>query len=85
MGLEGLSDQQDSEHFRYDKTWENIENMLDLAERKYNMWLSIFYEGKTKGDKKIMVNAARNKKALEGVIKTLRWVLGDMNIKHPLE
>jgi hypothetical protein len=31
-----------------------------------------------------MKDAARNKKALEGVIKTLRWTLGDKNIKNPL-
>ena len=28
---------------------------------------------------------ARNFKALEGVIKTLRWTLGDKSITHPLE
>jgi hypothetical protein len=32
-----------------------------------------------------MREAARNKKALEGVVKTLRWVLGDKNVDHPLE
>jgi len=33
----------------------------------------------------LMKDAARNKKALEGVIKTLRWTLGDKNVPHPLE
>ena len=28
---------------------------------------------------------ARNFKALQGVIKTLRWTLGDRQIEHPLE
>ena len=27
-----MSDHQDSEHFAYDKTWEEIETMLDWAE-----------------------------------------------------
>ena len=27
----------------------------------------------------------RNYKALEGVIKSLRWVLGDKDVNHPLE
>jgi len=27
----------------------------------------------------------RNYKALEGVVKALRWVLGDLNIQHPLD
>ena len=31
-----MSDHQDSEHFAYDKTWEEIETMLDWAERKRN-------------------------------------------------
>ena len=85
MGSHDMSDQQDSEHFRYDKTWEDIEHMLDLAERRYNIWLTVFYEAQTRRDKKVMANAARNKKALEGVIKTLRWTLGDIEVKHPLE
>jgi hypothetical protein len=32
-----------------------------------------------------MKEAARNKKALEGVIKTLKWTLGEMGIDTPLE
>ena len=28
---------------------------------------------------------ARNFKALQGVVKTLRWTLGDKNVSHPLE
>ena len=31
-----LSDHQDSEHFTYDRTWEEIEDMLDKAERTLN-------------------------------------------------
>jgi len=31
-----------------------------------------------------MREAARNKKALEGVIKTLKWTLGEKGIKDPL-
>jgi len=27
----------------------------------------------------------RQYKGLEGVVKSLRWVLGDKNIEHPLE
>ena len=79
-----MSDHQDSEHFTYDRNWEEIENMLDAAERMMNKWVSRFYEAQVKGDRRTMKDAARNKKALEGVIKTLRWVLGDKNIKHPL-
>jgi len=32
-----------------------------------------------------MKDAARNAKALEGVEKTLRWVLGESGIRDPLD
>lgn len=79
-----MSDHQDSEHFTYDRNWEEIENMLDAAERMQNKWINRFYDAQVQGDRRTMKDCARNKKALEGVIKTLRWVLGDKNIKHPL-
>lgn len=79
-----MSDHQDSDHFSYNKSWEEIEVMLDKAERKQNNWISIYYEAQRRNDRRIMKDAARNKKALEGVIKTLRWVLGDKNIRDPL-
>ena len=31
-----MSDHQDSEHFAYNRTWDEIEDMLDKAERKLN-------------------------------------------------
>ena len=79
-----MSDHQDSDHFAYNKSWEEIEDMLDKAERKMNNWISIYYEAQRRNDRRIMKDAARNKKALEGVVKTLRWVLGDKNIRDPL-
>ena len=79
-----MSDHQDSEHFSYDREWTEIEQMLDAAERVMNQWVSRFYQAREKDNKILMREAARNKKALEGVIKTLRWTLGDKNIDHPL-
>ena len=79
-----MSDHQDSDHFAYNKSWEEIENMLDKAERRMNNWVNIFYEAQRRNDRRIMKDAAHNKKALEGVIKTLRWTLGDKNIRDPL-
>lgn len=76
-----MSDHQDSEHFAYDKTWEEIESMLDRAERKRNIHYTAM---QTAGRKKRMYHM-RNYKALEGVVKALRWVLGDKDIDHPLE
>ena len=78
-----MNDHQDSEHFSYSTTWEEIENMLDKAERKQNQH---FMEMQRKGiPKRVRISHMRNYKALEGVIKSLRWVLGDKNVSHPLE
>jgi hypothetical protein len=79
-----MSDHQDSDNFSYERDWAEIEQMLDAAERVMNRWVSSFYQARENNDKPMMREAARNKKALEGVIKTLRWTLGDKNIKHPL-
>ena len=80
-----MSDHVDSEHFSYSRTWEEMENMLKLAERKQNHWITLFHAARAKNDIKLMQDCARNKKALEGVIKTLRWTLGDKDITHPLD
>ena len=80
-----LSDHQDTDHFTYDRSWDEMERMLDRAERKQNEWVTIFFRARENDDKVAMREAARNKKAVEGVIKTLRWALGDKNVTHPLE
>ena len=69
-------------HFTYDRSWEQIEAMLDKAERKQN-----FHSIKMSDDtsKKERIFHMRQFKALEGVIKSLRWVLGDKDVQHPLE
>ena len=79
-----LSDHQDTEHFRYDRSWVEIEDMLDKAERKMNYHQTQMIAYKDSQRKKAMFHA-RNYKALQGVCKTLRWTLGDMNINHPLD
>ena len=78
-----MNDHQDSEHFFYNRSWEDIHVMLDKAERKQNNHL---LQCQKRGiTKKERITHMRNYKALEGVVKALRWVLGDKNIKHPLE
>ena len=68
-------------HFTYDRDWESIENMLVKADRKQN-----FHSIEMSKDlpKKERIYHMRQFKALEGVIKSLRWVLGDKNVEHPL-
>ncbi len=68
-------------NFSYNRKWEEIENMLDFAERKQNNHYVKMQDCK-KGERMYHM---RNYKALEGVIKSLKWVLGDKDIEHPLE
>ena len=72
-----------TEHFTYERTWEEIEDMLDRAEKKQNMHQTQMSLPVLEKKKRLV--HMRNYKALEGVIKSLRWVLGDKNIQHPLE
>jgi hypothetical protein len=48
-------------------------------------WKDFFEDCRERGDRDGMKDAARNFKALEGVIKTLKWTLGDVSIDTPLE
>lgn len=70
--------------FSYDRTWEEIEVMLQEAKARQNQWRMHYDRCKDKSDRDGMKDAARNHKALEGVIKTLKWVCGDGDVKHPL-
>ena len=76
-----MSDHQDSESFMGVRDEKTILAMLDRAERKQNMHFVKMQIGK----KKERIYHMRNYKALEGVVKALRWALGDKNIEHPLE
>jgi hypothetical protein len=78
-----MSDHQESDNFSYSRNWEEIEAMLDKAERKLNFHQLKMTQFRPKS--KDWVFHARNFKALQGVVKTLRWTLGDKNIPHPLE
>ena len=77
-----MSDHVDSEHFTYERSWAEIEAMLDRAERQQNWHYTKVQGAKTKA---VRIVHMRNYKALEGVIKALRWLLGDMDVQHPLE
>jgi phosphoribosyl 1,2-cyclic phosphodiesterase len=80
-----LGDHQDSFHRTYNRSWDEIESMLIKAEAKMNQWILFYHHSKKNKDKDGMREAARNKKALEGVVKTLKWTLGEMGIDTPLE
>ena len=78
----GMSDHQDSDHFSYERNWVEIEGMLAKAEKVKNMHHTKFIKASKKEQK---LYHARNFKALQGVVKTLRWTLGDKNVLHPLD
>ena len=87
-----MNDHQDSESFMGVRDEKVILTMLDKAERKQNMHFTkmqtvdsndrTFVKGKVI---KTRIYHMRQYKALEGVVKSLRWALGDKNIEHPLE
>jgi hypothetical protein len=69
----------------YDRSWEEIEKMLNRAELKRKEWKSYFEECRKSEDREGMKEAARNHKALDGVVKTLKWTLGEEGVSNPLD
>ena len=69
----------------YDRSWSEIEEMLDKAISRREQWKKWFEQCSKDGDRDGMKESARNHKALDGVIKTLRWTLGEDGVEHPLD
>jgi hypothetical protein len=63
--------------FTYDRTWDEIEEILDKAERKQHF--HSINASDTSLSKKERIFHMRQFKGLEGVINALRWTLGDRN------
>ena len=59
--------------------------MLNDAKDKRREWQMFFERARRINNKQGMRDAARNSKALEGVIKTIKWTLGEQGIEHPLD
>ena len=74
-----MNDHQDSENFSYERTWEEIENLLNKAEREQNKHLTALQMRKPKP---LLMKHMKNYKGLEGVINALRWVLGDLKVNE---
>ena len=69
----------------YNRTWDEMESMLESAEDKRREWQMLFERARRIENRQAMKDAARNAKALEGVIKTLKWTLGEQGIDSPLQ
>jgi uncharacterized lipoprotein YddW (UPF0748 family) len=80
-----MDDSSATPHRSYDRQWDEIEEMLELAISRGIEWKAWFEECRNNSDREGMKEAARNFKALDGVIKCLKWVLGEEGIDHPLE
>ncbi len=74
-----MNDHQDSENYSYERTWEEIETLLNKAEREQNKHLTAL---STRKPKSLLMKHMRNYKGLEGVINALRWVLGDLKVNE---
>lgn len=68
-----------SRDYTYDSTWEQIEAMLDKAEREANKHLTEIQFADSREQKMYHM---RNYKALQGVITALRWTLGDKSVSE---
>ena len=63
------------DNYTYNRSWEQIIEMLEKAERKQNWhWMMIQRKDTPKNERMMHM---RNYKGLEGVINGLRWTLGD--------
>ena len=63
---------------------EDVYGMLREAVDLQETWRYAYDQAKAQGNKEQMRIAVRNHKALEGVIKTLRWTLEYAGIGSPL-
>lgn len=80
-----MSNGADNPHRSYNRTWEEIEKMLEEAEKRLIQWKEWYEQCRKTGDLDGMKESARTHKALQGVVKTLKWTLGEEGVKNPLE
>ena len=72
------------ETFAYNRSWDEIEEMLTRAEsRLHTHQMGMMKYAKRKKSREFLYHA-RNFKALQGVVKTLRWTLGARDVDNPL-
>ncbi len=69
----------------YNRTWDEIEKMLKEAESRLIQWKEWYEQCRKNGDLDGMKESARNHKSLQGVVKTLKWTLGEEGVDTPLE
>ena len=80
-----MSSVEDTPYRSYNRTWEEIEKMLEEAQKRLVQWKDWYEQCRKTGDLDGMKESARSHKALQGVVKTLKWTLGEEGIDTPLE
>ena len=74
----------EEETFAYNRSWTEIEEMLTKAEAKLHTHEMGCQKYKSRMKSREFLYHARNFKALQGVVKTLRWTLGAKDAENPL-
>ena len=80
-----MSEESDQPYRSYNRTWAEIEAMLEGAEDRLVQWKNWYEQCRKNGDLDGMKEAARNHKALQGVVISLKWTLGEEGVGTPLE
>jgi len=68
----------------YNRSWSEIEEMLTKAESKLHTHEMGMQKHMKRMKSREFMYHARNFKALQGVVKTLRWTLGARGVDNPL-
>ena len=74
----------ESEPFAYNRSWDEFEEMLNKAEAKLHIHEMGMMKYRQRKKSREFLYHARNFKALQGVVKTLRWTLGARGVDNPL-
>ncbi len=61
-----------------------INDMIEQITQRMKLYEGKYTQAKKTKDRNEMISALRNFKALEGARQSLRWVLKDKSVKHPL-
>ena len=69
----------------YQRTWNEIEELLYEAEIEMNSQRAKFHIRKSQGSKEGKYRALMKYQRAKGIVDTLRWTLGERGQKSPLE
>jgi len=63
---------------------DEINDMIEQITQRMKYYQGKYTKAKKTNDRGEMISSLRNFKALEGARQSLRWVLKDSSVKHPL-